>query len=288
MTTPSHLSAPAPQPNSKLAAQADQARSQRELGVALVWINTAAQLDSADQKRDTSSPVNSRLLGVIFDAATYSEDLALKCGNFTNVHGQWLSQMREATAMLLARLTSTPLAGNDSDSASKDNSAAVDTIAFVSGHLDTMHRRFVTHSYEAVNLPTPVKEIKLFVETLAVIRKEVAALAPSDTCNERTILQRLVTLNHLTGNADSHVLCRALRFLTDWEAALFYTEAAVRYASDLTASADGAYGNEAEVAQLRSLLNDAQKAVAARNYHDTKRTLGQTNALLTRIGGFRN
>jgi hypothetical protein len=54
MTT-SHLSAPAPQPTSKLAEQADQARSQRELGVALVWINTAAQLDSAEQKRDTSS-----------------------------------------------------------------------------------------------------------------------------------------------------------------------------------------------------------------------------------------
>ncbi|MFA7340067.1 MAG: hypothetical protein WC028_25030 [Candidatus Obscuribacterales bacterium] len=286
--TPSHPSAPAPQPTSKLAEQADQARSHRELGVALVWINTAAQLDSADQKRDTSSAVNSRLLGVIFDAATYSEDLALKCGNFTNNHGQWLTQMREATAMLLARLTSASAAGSASDTPSKDISAAIDTIAFVSGHLDTLHRRFVTHSYEAVNLPTPVKEIKLFVETLSVIRKEVAALAPSDTCSDRTTLQRLVTLNHLAGNASSHVLCRYLSILTDWEAALFYTAEAARYASELTASADGVYGNQAEVAQLRSLLSDAQKAVTARNYHDTKRTLGETNALLTRIGGFRN
>jgi hypothetical protein len=285
MTT-SHSSAPAPQPTSKLAEQADQARSQRELGVALVWINTAAQLDSAEQKRDTSSAVNSRLLGVIFDAATYSEDFALKCGNFTKNHGQWLTQMREATAMLLARLTS-PAPGNDSGTANKDISAAIDTIAFVSGHLDTLHRRFVTHSYEAVNLPTPVKEIKLFVETLAVIRKEVAALAPEGTCPDRTTLQRLVTLNHLTGNAGSHVTCRALRFLTDWEAALFYTAEAARYATELTVSADGVYGNQAEVAQLRSLLNDAQTAVTARNYHETKRALGETNALLTRIGGFR-
>jgi hypothetical protein len=282
MTT-SHTSAPVPQLTSKLAEQADQARSHRELGVALVWINTASQLDSAEQKRDIASAVNSRLLGIIFDAATYSEDLALKCGNFTNLHGQWLSQMREATATLLARLTAAPAPGS-----SKDNSAAIDTVAFVSGHLDTLHRRFVTHSYEAVNLPTPVKEIRLFVETLVVIRKEAAALAPNDTCSERTTLQRLVTLNHLAGNANSHVLCRALRFLTDWEAALFYTDHAVRYAAELTASTEGVYGNQAEVAQLRTLLTDAQGAVAARNYHDTKRALAETSALLTRIGGFRN
>jgi len=42
------------------------------------------------------------------------------------------------------------------------------------------------------------------------------------------------------------------------------------------------------VAQLRTLLTDAQEAVAARNYHDTKRALAETSALLTRIGGFRN
>lgn len=286
MTT-SHSSAPAPQPTSKLAEQADQARSQRELGVALVWINTAAQLDSAEQKRDTSSAVNSRLLGVIFDAATYSEDLALKCGNFTKNHGQWLTQMREATAVLLARLTSAA-PSNDSGTANKDISAAIDTIALVSGHLDTLHRRFVTHSYEAVNLPTPVKEIKLFVETLAVIRKEVAALAPEGTCPDRTTLQRLVTLNHATGNARSHVQCRALSFLTEWDSALFYTEQALRYAGELSTNSDGVYGSAAEHTQLQGILGEAQKAVTAHNPHDTKRYLGEATALLTRIGGFRN
>ncbi|MBP6743629.1 hypothetical protein KA344_00280 [bacterium] len=284
MTT-SHSSAPAPQPTSKLAEQADQARSHRELGVALVWINTAAQLDSAEQKRDTSSAVNSRLLGIIFDAATYSEDLAIKCGNFTKVHGQWLTQMREATAMLLARLTSSA-PGNVSTS--KEITAAIDTVAFISGHLDTLYRRFVTQSYEAVNLPTPVKEIKLFVETLAVIRKEIVALAPEGTCIDRTVLQRLVTLNHATGNARSHVQCRALSFLTEWDSALFYAEQALRYAGELPTDSDGVYGSAAERTQLQGILVEAQKAVTAHNAHDTKRYLGEATALLTRIGGFRN
>ena len=281
MTTTSHSSAPAPQPTSKLVEQADQARSQRELGVALVWINTAAQLDSAEQKRDTSSAVNSRLLGVIFDAATYSEDLAIKCGNFTKVHGQWLTQMREATAMLLARLNSG--ATTDTTLAS-----AIDSVALVSGHLETLHRSFVTNSYDSLRLPTPVKEIKILVETLKVIRSEAGKLAPEGTCIDRTVLQRLVTLNHATGNARSHVQCRALSFLTEWDSALFYTEQALRYASELSTNSDGVYGSAAERMQLQGILGEAQNAVATHNAHDTKRYLGEATALLTRIGGFRN
>lgn len=282
MTTPSQSqsqpSSPAPQPTSKLIEQADQARTQGELDVALVWINTAAQLDSADQKRDPSSVVNARLLGVIFDAATYSEDLAIKCGNFIEVHHKWLAQMRQAAAALLPRLNS----GTD------NNASAIDTVALISGHLDALHRRFVTHGYDSLHLPTPVKEIKLLVETLQVIRSEAAQLAPEGTCADRTVLQRLVILNHATGNARSHVQCLALSLLTEWDSALFYCEQAVRYAGELSTNSDGVYGSNAERSELQGIFSKVHAAVKARNRHNTRSHLGEATALLTRIGGFRN
>ncbi|CAN5484497.1 hypothetical protein BH11CYA1_BH11CYA1_20500 [soil metagenome] len=271
----------APQPTSKLAEQADQARAHRELDVALVWINTAAQLDSPEQKRDTVSAVNARLLGVIFDAATYSEDLAIKCGNFTEVHRKWLGQMREAASALLARL-------NSGTSPDTKLAAAIDSVALISGHLEALHKSFVTHSYDGLYLPTPVKEIKILVETLGVIRSEAAELAPEGICTDRTVLQRLVSLNHATGNARAHVTCRALSFLTEWDSALFYTEQALRFAGELSTSPDGVYGTTADRTQLQTILGQAQTAVTAHNTHDTKRYLGEATALLTRIGGFRN
>lgn len=282
MTTPSQSqsqpSSPTPQPTSKLIEQADQARTQGELDVALVWINTAAQLDSIEQKRDPSSAVNARLLCVIFDAATYSEDLAIKCGNFIELHHKWLAQMRQAAAALLPRLNS----GTD------NNAAAIDTVALISGHLDALHRRFVIHSYDSLHLPTPVKEIKQLVETLQVIRSEAAQLAPEGTCVDRTVLQRLVILNHATGNARSHVQCRALSLLTEWDSALFYTEQAVRYAGELSTNSDGVYGTTAERSELQAILAKVHAATKARNRHDTRSHLGEATALLTRIGGFRN
>lgn len=280
MTT-SHPSAPAPQPTSKLVEQADQARAQRELDIALVWINTAAQLDSAEQKRDLASAVNARLLGIIFDAATYSEDLAIKCGNFTDWHHKWLGQMRQAASALLVRLNSgaTP----DTTLAS-----AIDSVALISGHLESLQRSFVNHSYDSLHLPTPVKEIKMLVETLKVIRSEAAQLAPEGTCVDRTVLQRLVTLNHATGNARSHVQCRVLSLLTEWDSALFYIEQAVRYAAELSTDSDGVYGSAAERTQLQSIISKANAAATARNRHDTRSHLGEATALLTRIGGFRN
>ncbi len=280
MTT-SHPSAPAPQPTSKLVEQADQARAQRELDIALVWINTAAQLDSAEQKRDLTSAVNARLLGIIFDAATYSEDLAIKCGNFTNLHHKWLGQMRQAASALLSRL-------NSGGTADTDLASAIDSVALVSGHLEALHRNFATHGYDSLHLPTPVKEIKVLVETLKVIRSEAAQLAPEGTCVDRTVLQRLVTLNHATGNARSHVQCRALSLLTEWDSALFYIEQAVRYAAELSTDSDGVYGSAAERTQLQSIISKANAAATVRNRHDTRSHLGEASALLTRIGGFRN
>lgn len=279
MTT-SHPSAPAPQPTSKLVEQADQARAQRELDIALVWINTAAQLDSADQKRDLASAINARLLGIIFDAATYSEDLAIKCGNFTDLHHKWLGQMRQAASALLARLNS---GAPDTTLAS-----AIDSVALISGHLEALQRSFISHSYESLHLPTPVKEIKMLVETLKVIRSEAAQLAPEGTCVDRTVLQRLVTLNHATGNARSHVQCRALSLLTEWDSAQFYIEQAVRYAAELSTDSAGVYGSAAERTQLQSIISKANAAATARNRHETRSHLGEATALLTRIGGFRN
>ena len=280
MTTSQPL-APAPQPTSKLVEQADQARAQRELDIALVWINTAAQLDSAEQKRDLASAVNARLLGIIFDAATYSEDLAIKCGNFTDWHHKWLGQMRQAASALLARLNS---------GASPDTTlaSAIDSVALISGHLESLQRSFVNHSYDSLHLPTPVKEIKMLVETLKVIRSEAAQLAPEGTCVDRTVLQRLVTLNHATGNARSHVQCRVLSLLTEWDSALFYIEQAVRYAAELSTDSDGVYGSAAERTQLQSIISKANAAATARNRHETRSHLGEATALLTRIGGFRN
>ncbi len=254
----------------KLTEQADQARLNRELGVALVWINTAAILESAGQTSDVAGPLNARLLGLIFDGATLSEDLALKCGNVTEKHLGWLESMHEASALLLSRL-----------SAESNEAAAV---ALMNGHLANLLKLHAIKS-QSLRMPTSTVQTKIFVSIMHEIREQAAKLAP-ESCTARDTASRLQTLNHLVGNANAQMLSFPLRCLSDWDAGHFYVTEAVRYFNDLPAGAVELVGHEHELQKLRNALLVAQTALTAKDYHGSRLNLAEARSLVNTIGGF--
>ncbi|GEM_PF-696164 len=251
--------------------QADQARVNGELGVALVWINTAAILETSGQRNDSASPLHAILLGLIFDGATYCEDLALKCGNVFEKHLGWLESMHEASALLLSRLPA------------DCNEAA--TVALVSGHLATLQKQFAPKS-QTLRLPTTTVQVNHFVNVMHEIREQAAKLAPEGTCVARTTASRLLTLNHLAGNANAQMLSFPLRCLSDWDAAHFYVNVAIRFVDEMPEGAVELVGQEKEVQDLRAALAAAQTALAAKDYHGSRRYLSEARALVNSIGGF--
>lgn len=254
----------------KLTEQADQARVNRELGAALVWINTAAVLEPAGQTSDVASPLNARLLGLIFDGATYSEDLALKCGNVIDKHLGWLESMHEASTLLLSRL-------------SADSNGAA-TAALISGHLANL-RKLHANGAETLRMPTPTVQIKHFVTVMHEIREQAAKLAP-ENCTARDTASRLLTLNHVVGNANAQLLSFPLRCLSDWDAGLFYVTEAIRVVNELPAGAADLAGLDHEVQKLRTALSAAQTALSAKDYHGSRRSLAEARTLVNTIGGF--
>jgi len=271
-------------PALKLTEQADLARSQGKLSSALVWINTAAILEKSDEANDLASPVNARLLGIIFDAATYSEDLALKCGNFTRNHIEWLKALHEANALLLSRIRGQ--SNNTSNTTDDKNKDSLAVLALISGHLETLQERFVTHSYENLRLPTPTAHISDFVAVMQHIREQTATLAPVGTCPARSLATKLLTLNYLVGNANAQILSFPLRCLSDWELASFCINQALLYAAQLPLKAAEIAGSEEQVIDLRSTLAAVKQNLTAKNYQGTRIGLASARKLVNEVGGF--
>jgi hypothetical protein len=261
----------------RLTSQADQARSLREFAVAIGWLTSAARLETSEQQRDIGSELNKRLVALLYDAATYSEDLVLRCGNVINNHLGWLEQMREISNILLKRLEGTAPDAVSSDSLSR--------VVLMSGHINALYQRFVVNSHDKLLLPNPVKDIKIFVNTIAEVRAEAAQLA-GDLCNERSQLLQLITLGNALGNASSFVYGFPFRVFTDWEHALFFVEEAERYAKKLTAGSD-TIASQSEIDNVRELLGKATVALKAHEHSLGKQHIASAASAVKRLSGDR-
>lgn len=261
----------------RLTDQADQARSLREFGVAIGWLDSAGRLETSEQQRDIKSAVNQRLVALIFDAATYSEDLVLRCGNFTREHIGWVTHMREISNVLLKRLE-----GGDPqhDAATAES---LSRVVLVSGHVNALYTRFIINSHDKLLLPNPVKDIKKFADTVAEIRSQAAQMA-GDLCVERTQLLQLITLGNALGNASSHVLSFPIKFFSDYEAALFFAEQAVRYAAQIS-SGPKASASQSEIDSLNAVLASVVSSLKEREHNASKQHLANAYNMIKHLSG---
>jgi hypothetical protein len=258
-----------------LLEQADLARLTREPAQALIWLNTAALLDSAEEKTDVKGKVNSRLLALIFDATAYSEALALRCGNFTKQHAGWLQNMQEAHGLLQSRLSA---------SGSADQNALT---ALIGGNLTSLTKRFereLGDSNALANYPTEVRHIVQLLQSLRTISGAVARLADGTLEVKRTAHSSMLLIDTLIGNADSHITCRLLSILTSWEHAQFYTSEAVKAANELNGADPDFEGSNEDLAALRSNLEEALRVIGAKDRVASKTALASSRRLLRKLG----
>lgn len=261
-----------------LLENADLARLSREPGQAFIWLNTAALLDSAEEKADIKGKVNSRLVALVFDCSTFSESLVLRCGNFTRQHCEWLRSMEDAQNLLVARLGTT--------SSDSERNAL---IALVSGNLQSLHKRFEREIKEAqsdrlTTYPTDLLHVRAFLEGLRAVIGACRTLSGGSLDSMRTVHSSLVGLDTLIGNADAHITCRLLAILTNWEHAQFYVDEAVQAAAAVNAADPEFEGSEADLAGLRDALQEAQAAVAEKDRVSSKTALAMARRLVGRLG----
>ena len=260
-----------------LLEQADLARSGRETAQALIWLNTAALLDSAEEKTRVDGKVNSRLLALVFESATYSETLAMRCGNFTKQHAGWLRDMQEAHGLLQSRLSA---------SGSAEQNALV---ALISGNLASLHKRFereMGDSNALANYPTDVKHMVHLLQSLRTISSAAARLSENRLKSKRSAQASLSLLNDLIGNADSHITCRLLSLLTSWEHAHFYNSEAVHIANELDDSDPEFEGSKEDLVNLRDTLSRARSGAEQKDRVNCKTDLAASRRLLTNQLGF--
>ena len=79
-------------------------RLTQDLPSAMVWLRTAALLDTPAEHVVLTAPVNIALLQVIGDSLMSCEKIILHCGNILDKHGELLDITGEALDMLTQRL----------------------------------------------------------------------------------------------------------------------------------------------------------------------------------------
>jgi hypothetical protein len=192
-----------------------EARAARQFGEALVWVNTAAILDSETDRTDPSSPVNLALFQLVFDNVLSCENLVLTCGNVTTTHGDWLSYGQEANDLLVSRLN--------------ENSpeAARSLVVVVEGHFNNLFEHLDRHfDRDALYTLTTGQEAKLLLDTTKTIRQLLSAQDSIKISKDLDLAQRAALLDICVTSPDYEVLGFPLRFLNNWDKALFFIEGA--------------------------------------------------------------
>jgi hypothetical protein len=198
-------------------ARFNEARVAREFGEALVWADTAAILDSEDDRSDPTAPVNLALFQLVFDTVLNCENLVLKCGNVTTTHGDWLSYGQAANDLLVARL----------DEKSPASSAERDLAVVVQGHFNNLFEHLDKHfDSEIMYTLTTGEEAKLLLDTTSLLRRLISAQG-SIKINKAVDLAARADLLRICVESPSYLVAGfPLRFLSSWDKALFFIEGA--------------------------------------------------------------
>ncbi|MBS1991774.1 MAG: hypothetical protein JSS83_14735 [Cyanobacteria bacterium SZAS LIN-3] len=195
-----------------------QARAEGATGEALVWLGTAAILDSDADRADPCSPVNTALFQLAYDAAYDSERRVLKCGNVTTESGKRLAFGRDAAAILCTRLDG------------KAPEAARSLAVVLKGHFDALFRRFRRHYADhdgSIYVPTSGADAKFCLETNKAIRALIDGYEGLTIEKPRNFERdRAILLHICVTSPDYEVQGRLLRFLSAWDKALFFIEGA--------------------------------------------------------------
>jgi len=204
-----------------------QARAEGAPGEALVWLGTAAILDSDTDRADPCSPVNTALFQMAYDAACDSERRVLKCGNVTTRSGELLSYSADAADILLTRL--------DDNAPEAARSVAI----VLKGHFDALFRRFARH-YDpqlAMRLTlTSGADAKFCLDTCRAVRDLIAGVDGLDVKTAQDPLQRQYLLHICVTSPRYEASARFWTFLNAWDKALFYIEGAQYLLDEIKAS----------------------------------------------------
>jgi len=192
-----------------------QARAAGSYGEALIWVGTAAILDSPAARVDPHSAVNTALFQLVYDSAAASEALVLKCGNATTTHGDLIGYGLEAIDLLVSRL--------DDQAADGAHALAV----FLQGHFNSLFEKLGRHfDRDRQYLITTGAEAKLLLDTTRIISRSLAEHQSIKVESTTNWVQRAVLLQICLDSPDYEVLGFPLRFLSNYDKSLFFIEGA--------------------------------------------------------------
>jgi len=237
-----------------------QHHAQREYGEGLVWLGTAAILDSDKDRADPCSPVNTALFQVAYDAACDSEKRVLKCGNVTTISGEFLSHGRDAADILVTRLDE------------KAPEAARSLAIVLKTHFDAMFRRFWRHydaSLAMQYVTTTGEDAQFCLDSCKAIRQLVTSFEGLELSVAVNEVERQQLLHICVTSPRYEVPARYLTFLNLWDKALFYVGAAQYLLDELKTSPS--MQSESKAQAVLDLADALKSARAVTESKDAKK-----------------
>lgn len=252
-------------------------RLTQDLPAAMVWLRTAALLDTPQEHVELTAPVNTALLQVIGDSLMSCEKTILHCGNILDRHGDLLDIVGEALDMLTQRL---PTAG--------DSSRGYRMTYIMRAHVESLFVAFKTKLYgDQPFQPTRAKEAVQFLDTIVACMGllEELQLPPGTLALSRPATVQARIIDTAIGNAQGEIFGFVLRSLSDLDKVAFYIKNAERLVATLpTTQSSSPAAYESALTTLKGDLNAILSCCQSKDIKATRMSLKKARATLQQLG----
>lgn len=252
-------------------------RLTQDLPAAMVWLRTAALLDTPQERVELTAPVNIALLQVIGDSLMSCEKIILHCGNILDRHGELLDITGEALDMLTQRL---PTAG--------ESSKGYRMTYIMRAHVESL---FVAFKHKLLGdrtfQPSRANEAVQFLDTIVACMGLLEELQlPAGTLalsRPATVQARII--DTAIGNAQGEIFGFVLRSLSDLDKVAFYIKNVERLVATLpTTRSTSPAAYESALTTLKGDLTAILSCCQSKDIKATRQSLKKARATLQQLG----